>query len=126
MSDTRNHELTRAVRRALECSGLHLTWSDSEITITDRRQPEMGSFSIDYKCRYLAWEHTEHDYWHFDELTDDQAAVLIAGKIRQILGKHVRLPSQIEAQVELARREELSARVMSGDLDDVRLHVRRG
>ena len=125
MNDTRNQELTRAVSRALEGSGLHLTWSDSEITITDRRQPDMGSFSVDCKCRYLTWEHPAYDYWPFDELTDDRAAVLIAGKIREILGEHIRLPSEIEEQVELARREELSARVMSGELDDVSLRVRR-
>jgi hypothetical protein len=126
VSDTRHQVLTGAVSRALEGSGLQVTCSDSEMTITDPRRPEKGSFIVDYKCRYLARERAENDYWHFDELTDDQAAVFIAGKIREMLGGHVRLASEIEARVELARREELSARVMSGELDDVNLYVRRG
>jgi len=94
--------------------------------ITDPRQPEKGSFIVDYRDRYLSWERLEYDYWRFDHLTDDQAAVFIAGKLRGILGEQVRLSSEIEARVELARREELSARVMSGELDDVSLYVRRG
>lgn len=126
MSDTHNQVLVSAVSRALEVSGLQVTCSDSEITISDPRQPETGSFIVDYKCRYLAWERTEYEYWHFDDLTDDQAAVFIAGKLRGILGEKVRLSGEIEARVELARREELSARVMSGELDDVSLYVRRG
>jgi hypothetical protein len=126
MSDTRNQELIDAVTRALEGTGLQATCSDSEITITDPRQPEKGSFIVDYKCRYLAWERADYDYWHFDELTDDQAAVFIAGKLREILGDGLRLAGEMEARVELARREELSARVMSGELDDVSLYVRRG
>ena len=126
MNDTRNQVLTGAVSRALEGSGLEVTCSDSEMTITDPQQPEKGSLILDYQCRYLAWERPEHHYWHFDHLTDDQAAVSIAGKIREILGEHLRLASEIEARVELARREELSARVMSGELDDVNLYVRRG
>jgi hypothetical protein len=60
-----------------------------------------------------------------EDAGDDQAAVFIAAKIREILGEHVRLASETEARVELARREELSARVMSGELDDVNLYVRR-
>jgi hypothetical protein len=125
VSEMRNQVLTSAVNRALEGSGLQVIWSDSEITITDPRQPEAGSFIIDYKCRYLARERLEYEYWHFDDLSDDQAAVFIAGKLRGILGEKVRLSGEIEAQVELARREELSARVMSGELDDVSLYVRR-
>ena len=126
MSDTRNQVLTSAVNTALEGTGLQANCSDSEMTITDPRQPETGSFIVDYKCRYLAWERTEYEYWHFDDLTDDEAAVFIAGKLRGVLGEKVRLSGEIEAQVELARREELSDRVMSGELDDVSLHVRRG
>jgi hypothetical protein len=126
VSDTRNQVLTGAVNRALEGCGLQTTCSDSQITITDPRQPEKGSFIVDYRGRYLAWERLEYDYWHFDHLTDDQAGVFIAGKLRGILGEQVRLSSEIEARVELARREELSARVMSGELDDVSLYVRRG
>jgi hypothetical protein len=125
VSDTRNQVLTSAVNRALEGTGLQATCSDSEITITDPRQPDKGSFILDYRDRYMAWERTEYDYWHFDDLTDDQAAVFIAGKLRGILGEQVTLSGEIEAQVELARREELSARVMSGELDDVSLYVRR-
>jgi hypothetical protein len=121
----RNQVLTSAVNRALEGSGLQVIRSDSEITITDPRQPEAGSFVVDYRDRYLAWERLEYEYWHFDELTDDQAAVFIAGKLRGILGEKVRLSGEMAAQVELARREELSARVMSGELDDVSLYVRR-
>jgi hypothetical protein len=85
VNDTRNQVLTGAVRRALEGSGLQVSCSDPEMTITDPHQPEKGSFIVDYKCRYLAWERPEYDYWHFDHLTDDQAAVFIAGKIREIL-----------------------------------------
>jgi hypothetical protein len=59
VSDTRNQVLTRAVSRALEGSGLQATCSGSEITITDPRQPEMGSFVVDYRDRYLAWERLE-------------------------------------------------------------------
>jgi hypothetical protein len=125
VSDTRNQELTGAISKALESSDLQVTGSGPEMTITDPRQPEKGSLIADYKCRYLAWERPEYGYWHFDHLTDDQAAVFIAGKIREILGGHVRLASEIEARAELARREELSARVMSGELDDVSLYVRR-
>jgi hypothetical protein len=127
VSDTHNHVLTGAVSRALEGSDLKVTCSDSEMTITDPHQPEKRSLILDYKCRYLAWERRpEYDYWHFDHLTDDQAAVLIAGKIQEILGEHLRLASETERRAELARREELSARVMSGELDDVNLYVRRG
>jgi hypothetical protein len=125
VNDTRNQVLTGAVNRALEGSGLQVTCTDSEMTITDPRQPEKGPFILDFKCRYIARECREYDYWHFDHLTDDQAAVFIAAKIREILGEHVRLASETEARVELARREELSARVMSGELDDVNLYVRR-
>jgi hypothetical protein len=113
VSDTRNQVLAGAVTRALEGSGLQVTCSGSELTITDPREPDDGSFIVDYTDRYLAWERPEHDYWHFDHLTDDQAAVFIAGKLRAILGERVSLASEIEAQVELARREELSARVLS-------------
>jgi hypothetical protein len=126
VSDTHNQVLISAVSRALEVSGLQVICSDSEMTIIDPRQPETGSFIVDYKCRYLTWERTEYEYWHFDDISDDQAAVFIAGKLRGILGEQVRLSGEIEAQVELARREELSARVMSGELDDVSLYVRRG
>jgi hypothetical protein len=126
VNDTRNQALTGAVSRALEGSGLEVTCSDSEVTITDPQQPEKGSLILDCQYRYLAWERPEHHYWHFDHLADDQAAVSIAGKIREILGEHLRLASEIEARVELARREELSARVMSGELDDINLYVRRG
>jgi hypothetical protein len=126
VSDTRNQVLPSAVNRALEGTGLQGTCSDSEITITDPRQPEKGRFIVDYECRYLTWERTEYDYWHFDELTDDQAVVFIAGKLREILGDGLRLAGEIEARVELARREQLSAWVMSGELDDVSLYVRRG
>jgi hypothetical protein len=126
VSETYNQVLTGAVNQALEGCGLQAACSDSEITITDPRQPEKGSFVVDYRDRYLAWERTEYDYWHFDHLTDDQAAVFIAGKLRGILGEQVRLTREIEQRAELARREELSARVMSGELDDVSLYVRRG
>jgi hypothetical protein len=61
----------------------------------------------------------------FDHLTDDQAAAFIAGKIREVLSERARLASEFDAWVELARREDLSARVMSGELDDVDLYVRR-
>jgi hypothetical protein len=126
VSDTRNHVLTGAVNRALEGSGLQVTCSDTEMTISDRQQPEKGSVILDYKCRYLVWGRPEYDYWHLDHLADDQAAVFIAGKLREILGGHIRLDNEIEERAELARREELSARVMSGELDDVNLYVRRG
>jgi hypothetical protein len=44
VNDTSNQVLTAAVNRALEGTGLQATCSDSEITITDLRQPETGSF----------------------------------------------------------------------------------
>jgi len=125
VNDVSNQVLTDAVNRALEGCGLQATCSGSDITITDPRQPEKGSFIVDYRDRYVAWERLEYDYWHFDELTDDQAAVFIAAKLRAILGDEVTLSGEMEDQVELARREELSARVMSGELDDVSLYVRR-
>lgn len=127
MSETHHQVLTGAVSRALEGSGsgLEVACSGSEMTVTDPRQPEKGSLILDYKCRYLTWERREYDYWPFDHLTDDQAAVFIAGKIREILGEHVRLASEIEARVELARREELSAASCRAS-DDVSLYVRRG
>jgi len=125
VSDTRNQALAGAVTRALKGSGLQVTCAGSELTIIDPREPEEGSFIVDYADRYLAWERMEHDYWHFDDLTDDQVVVFIAGKLRGIWGERVRLAAEIEAQVEMARREELSARVMSGELDDVSFHVRR-
>ena len=90
------------------------------MTISDPRLPEKGRFIFDYSDRYLSWEHQEYDYWNFDHLTDDQAAVFIAGKIREVLGQRPRIASE-----EQARREDLSARVMSGELDDVNLYVRR-
>ncbi|HEY1624558.1 MAG TPA: hypothetical protein VGG16_12235 [Streptosporangiaceae bacterium] len=126
MSDTRNQALIDAVSRELEGSGLGITGSDREITITDPRLPEKGQFIFDYKDRYLAWERQEYGYWHFDHFADDQTAVFIAGKILEILGQRARLASEFDAWVELARREDLSARVMSGELDDVNLYVRRG
>lgn len=125
MSDERNPALIGAVNRALEGLGLEVTGSDREMTITDPRLPEKGCFIFDYADRYLAWERQAYDYWNFEHLSDDQAAVLIAGKIREVLDKRARLASEFEAWVELARREDLSARVMSGELDDVSLYVRR-
>jgi len=117
--------LAGAISKELEGSALQVTCSDSEMTITDPHQPEKGFFIFDYSYRYLAWERQEYDYWHFDHLTDEQTPVFIAGKIREVLGQHARLASEFGAWVELARREELSARVMSGELDDVGLYVRR-
>lgn len=67
-----------------------------------------------------AWERQEFDYWNFDHLTDHQAGWFIAGKIREVLGQRPRIDSE-----EQTRREDLSARVMSGELDDVNLYVRR-
>ncbi len=95
------------------------------MTISDPRLPEKGRFIFDYSDGYLSWERQEYDYWNFDHLTDDQAAVFIAGKIREVLGQRARLASEFSAWVEQARREELSARVMSGELDDVSLYVRK-
>ena len=73
MSNTRNRVLVGAVTLAVKGSGLKVTGSGSEMTITDPRDPEEGSVVIDYKCQYLAWERPKHDYWHFGDLTDDQA-----------------------------------------------------
>jgi len=87
----------------------------------------MGAFSkelegrgLDVAGSDLAWEHQEHDYWDFGPLTDHQAGWFIAGKIQEVLGQRKRIASE-----EQARRDDLSARVMSGELDDVNLHVRR-
>jgi hypothetical protein len=127
VGDARNQALADAVSRALEDLGLQVTSSDREMTIIDPRLPEKGSsFIFDYKDRYLAWERQEYDYWNFDHLTDDQAAAFIAGKIQEVLGQRARLASEFDAWVELARREDLSARIMSGELDNVNLYVRRG
>ena len=125
MSDTPTQVLAGAVRRALKGSGLQVTCSGSEIAVTDPREPAERSFSVDYTCRYLTWERPEYDYWHFDDLTDDQAATFIARKIREIVGEQATPPGHAELQEEMARREELSARVLSGELDDVSLYVRR-
>jgi hypothetical protein len=67
-----------------------------------------------------AWDRQEHDYWNFDHLTDHQAGWFIAGTLREVLGQRPRIDSE-----EQARREDLSARVMSGELDDVHLYVHR-
>jgi hypothetical protein len=125
VSDARNPELIGAIRRSLEGLGLDVTVSDRKITITDPHLPEKGCFIFDCSERYLAWERQEYDYWNFDHLTDQQTPVFIAGKIREVLAERARLASEFGAWVELARREELSARVMSGELDDVDLYVRR-
>jgi hypothetical protein len=125
VGETRDQVLEDAVNRALAGCGMQATCSGSEITMTDPLQAEKGSFILDYTERYLAWERLEYDYWHFDDLTDDQAAEFIAGKLAEILGEHVSRDGETEEQAELARREELSARVMSGELDDVTLYVRR-
>jgi hypothetical protein len=122
----RNRVLEDAVNRALEGCGMRATCSGSEITMSDPLQAEKGSFILDYAERYLAWERLEYDYWHFDDLTDDQAAEFIARKLAEILGEQVSPASETEEQAEMARREELSARVLSGELDDVTLYVRRG
>jgi hypothetical protein len=125
VSDARSPGLIDAVNRALEGLGLEVTGSDREITIADPRLPEKGCFIFDYSDRYLAWERQEYDYWNFEHLTDEQTAAFIAGKIREVLSERARLASEFDAWVELARREDLSARVMSGELDDVDLYVRR-
>jgi hypothetical protein len=125
VSDVRIRALMAAVSRELEDLGLVVTGADREMTITDPRLPEKGCFIFDYSDRYLAWERQEYDYWNFDHLTDDQMAVFIAGKVREVLGERARLASEFDAWLELARREDLSARVMSGELDDVNLYVRR-
>jgi hypothetical protein len=125
VSDARNQALIDAVSRELEGSGLEVTGSGREITITDPRLPEKGCFIFDYSDRYLAWERQEHNCWNFDHLTDGQTAEFIAGKIREVLSDRTRLVSEFEAWLELARREDLSARVMSGELDEVNLYVRR-
>jgi hypothetical protein len=125
VSHTPTQVLAGAVRRALKGSGLQVTCSGSEIAVTDPREPGERSFSVDYTYRYLARSRLEYDYWHFDDLTDDEAAALIARKIRETLGEQSTPPGQTEQQAEMARREELSARVLSGELDDVSLYVRR-
>jgi hypothetical protein len=125
VSDARSPGLIDAVSSALEGLGLEVTGSDREITIADPRLPEKGCFIFDYSDRYLAWERQEYDYWNFEHLTDEQTAAFIAGKIREVLSERARLASEFDAWVELARREDLSARVMSGELDDVDLYVRR-
>ncbi len=68
----------------------------------------------------LACERQDCDYWDCEHLTDGQAGWFIAGKIREVLGQRPGIASE-----EQARREDLSARVMSGELDDVNLYVRK-
>jgi hypothetical protein len=65
------------------------------------------------------------DYWNFGHLTDGQAAVFVAAKARGVLTQRARSACEFDARAEQARREDLSARVMSGELDDVNLYVRR-
>jgi hypothetical protein len=125
VTDARSPGLIDAVSSALEGLGLEVTGSDREITIADPRLPQKGCFIFDYSDRYLAWERQEYDYWNFEHLTDEQTAAFIAGKIREVLTERARLASEFDAWVELARRKDLSARVMSGELDDVDLYVRR-
>jgi len=125
VTDEPNPALIDAVNRALEGLGLEVTGSNREMTIADPRLPEKGCFIFDYSDRYLTWERQECDYWNFEHLTDEQAAVFIAGKIREVLGQRPRLASEFNAWLELARREALSARVLSGELDDASLYVRR-
>lgn len=64
------------------------------------------------------------DYWNFGHLTDGQAAVFVAAKARGVLTQRARSACEFDARAEQARREDLSARVMSGELDDVNLYVR--
>jgi hypothetical protein len=125
VGDARGPALIDAVSRELEGLGREVTGSDREITIADPRLPEKGRFVFDYADRYLAWEREEYDYWNFEHLTDDQTAVFITGKIREVSAQRARLASEFDAWIELARRQDLSARVMSGELDDVNLYVRR-
>jgi hypothetical protein len=124
MSDARNPALTTVISKALEGLGLELTNSDQETAISNPELRENGRFVVDHSYRYLAWERQEYDYWYFDDLPDNQAAVFIAGKIRQLV-EEARLADEFNALVERARREDLSARVLSGELDDVNLNVRR-
>ncbi len=125
MSDARSPALIGAISEALERLGLEITDSDREITISNPGLPEKGCFIFDYSGRYLAWGRQQYDYWDADGLTDDQAAAFIAGKIRETLVEDARLADEFNALVEQARRDDLSARVMSGELDDVNLYVRR-
>ena len=96
VSDARNSALMSAISKTLEGLGLDAAGSDREITL--------GMY----------------DYWDFDHLTDGQAGWFVTGKIREVLGQRPRITSE-----EQARREDLSARVMSGELDDVNLYVRQ-
>jgi len=95
-----------------------------DVSLSDARNSAlMGAISktlFGHSARYLAGERQEYDYWDFDHLTDGQAGWFIAGKIREVLGQRPEIASE-----EQARREDLSARVMSGELDDVNLYVRR-
>jgi hypothetical protein len=102
VSDACNSALTDAINKALEGVGLEAVGPDRGIALSN------------------PWERREYDYWNFDHLTDGQAGWFIAGKIREVLGQRPRIASE-----ERARRENLSARVISGELDDVHLYVRR-
>jgi hypothetical protein len=102
VSDACNSALTGAVSKALEGLGLEAARQDRGIALSNSR------------------ERREYDYWDFEHLTDGQAGWFIARTIREVLGQGPRLTSE-----ERARRQDLSARVMSGELDDVNLCVRK-
>jgi hypothetical protein len=121
VSDTRDPALIGAISEALKGLGLEITGSDREITISNPSLPEKGCFIFDYLGRYVAWERQQYDYRESGHLTDDQAAAFITGKIRETLVEDARLADEFNALVEQARRDNLAARVMSGELDDVNL-----
>jgi hypothetical protein len=125
VSDARNPAFIGAISRALEGSGLEVTDSEPAITISDPRLPGTGRFIFDDSHWYLAWERQERDDRNFDHLTGHKAAAFVAGKLREVLAEGARLAREFDAWAEQARREDLSARVMSGELDDISLQLRR-
>jgi hypothetical protein len=120
VSDACNSALMGAFSKVLDGSGLEVADSDREIALSNTRRLAKDRYIFDHSARCLAWGGQECDYWDFDHLTDGQAGWFIAGKIREVLGQRPRIASE-----EQARREDLSARVMTGELDDVHLNVRR-
>lgn len=55
--------------------------------VVNPRRPEQRRFTLDYECKFLAWERSEFSFWNFEDLFDPESAELIAVKIRETLTK---------------------------------------
>jgi hypothetical protein len=75
------------IRSVLESAGLNLYESPKDLMVTNPHRPEQGRFTLDYECKFLAWERTEFSFWNFEDLTDPETAEFIATKIKALLTK---------------------------------------